>query len=142
MVATKSIKDIADKWIDVTPARAPYYEAGVKDPKKDWETETVKGEDAYEGSMAEVLAQHRFSKGVRKAGTGAWSHGVIEKGVPRYGPGVRASRDKYEENFAPFVAELERITLPTRGARGDPRNIERVATLANALHKKRLELLG
>ena len=142
MVATKSIKDIAKKWGDVTPGRAPYYEAGVKAPGKDWEQETANAEDAYESGITEAISQNRFSKGVRKAGTQAWSQGSIEKGIPRYGPGVRASISKFEENFAPFNEELSRIALPARGARGDPRNIERVAKIADAMHKKRMELLG
>jgi len=142
MVATKSVKDIAKKWGDVTPGRASYYEAGVKAPSKDWAESTAKGEDAYESGITEAISQKRFSKGVRQAGTPAWQTGSIEKGISRYGPGVRASIDKYEQNVAPFIEELGRITLPQRGARGDPRNLERVARIADALHKKRLEQLG
>lgn len=142
MVATKSIKDISKKWGDVTPGRAPYYESGVKSPSKDWADEAAKSEDAYESGITEAIAQNRFSKGVRKAGSETWQKGAIEKGISRYGPGVRASIDKYEQNFAPYVEEINRISLPARGARGDPRNIERVTKIASALHKKRLEVLG
>ena len=142
MVATKSIDEVSTKWGDVTPGRAKYYEDGVKKPSKDWESETVKGENAYEAGVNEAIANNSFGKGVRKAGTSTWQEGSIEKGIPRYGPGVRASINKYKENFAPYLEELGRISLPARGARGDPRNLERVAVIADALNKKRKDLLG
>lgn len=142
MVATKSAAEVAKKWAEVTPGRQQFYDAGVKAPKKDWADETAKSEAAYEQGISEALAGNRFGKGVRKAGTEAWQKGAIEKGISRFGPGVRASEDKMEKGVAPYLEELGRITLPERGARGDPRNIERVSKIASALHKKKLELLG
>lgn len=142
MVKTKSINEIAEKWEDVTPGRASYYEKGVKDPKKDWAEEASKQEDAYEAGVTGGIARKAFGKGVRKAGTATWTEGTLEKGISRYGPGVRAGKDRYSKNFAPFVEEIERIQLPERRARGDPANIERVAKMADALRKKKLELSG
>ena len=37
MPPVRSISEIAKKWAEVTPQRAPQYEAGVKAPKQSWE---------------------------------------------------------------------------------------------------------
>jgi len=45
--------------------------------------------------------------------------------------------DDYEKGFAPYRDEIEKTALPPRYPRRDPRNIQRVATIAAALGKKK-----
>jgi len=46
MVAIRSASEIAEKWARVTPGLTPDYEAGAKNPNKDWETQTLAAADA------------------------------------------------------------------------------------------------
>jgi len=142
VVKVKSLEEIRKKWIDVTPGRASYYEAGIRNPREDWASQTAAAEDAYVQGVQEAITQGRFAKGVRKTGTEGWQRKALNVGVRRWPEGVRAAADDYASGFAPFRDVLERLTLPERRAKGDPANIERVRTIANALHKKKLELLG
>lgn len=142
MVKVKSIDEIAKKWAEVTPGRAPYYEAGIRNPRDDWATNTANAEAAYAQGVQEAITQKRFSAGVKKAGTPKWQRKSLEVGVRRWPEGVRAAQMDYQSNLAPFIDTISRLTLPERKAKGDPGNIERVRKIADALHKKKLELLG
>ena len=64
------------------------------------------------------------------------------KGTARWGPGVVLAQDKYARNFAPFRDAIERVTLPPRFARRDPRNLDRVKAVVNALIVAKEQRLG
>ena len=138
MAAIKSSADIARKWARVTPARTEDYKIGITNPSKDWATETAAAEDRYITGVTEAAQAGRFGAGVAKAGTTKWSEKAIAKGIPRWGPGVQIAEADYLKGFAPYRDVIERTVLPPRYAKGDPRNIERVAAIANALHEAKV----
>lgn len=128
----------SEKWSRVTPQRAPDYESGVRSPRVDWQAATSAAEPAYQAGIQQAIAQKRYTKGVSARGTAGWQKKTIDKGMQRWGPGVQMAREDYERGFAPFAAVIERTTLPPRAAKGDPRNIERVAAVARALNQAKV----
>ena len=138
MAKIKPLSDIRDKWTQVTPSRAPQYQAGVQSPTADWATNTKAAAPAFEQGITQAIASKSFDKGVVSAGTDTWQEGALQKGVTRYGPGVAASGPKFEEGFAPYHEVIARLTLPARGMRGDPRNYQRVQAVGDALHAKKV----
>lgn len=138
MVKVKSLDSITDKWAKETPTRAPYYEAGIKSPSRDWATAAKDGQGAYEDAMRnpEVLALR--AKNIDKAGTEKWQRKAVKVGPSRYREGVPAAKEDFSEGFAPYHAALSAIVLPEKGARGDPKNYARVAAIGDALHRKRM----
>lgn len=135
MAAIRPIDVIAKKWATVTPMRSADYEAGVRDPRRDWKAETIGAADAWKAGIQTAIADGSFSKGVNRAGTPGWQTGAIEKGVPRWGPGVTLGEDNYQTGFAPYREAIARVTLPPRFARRDPRNMARVTAIVDALVK-------
>lgn len=142
MAFIRSIEAIARKFATVTPGRTEDYRQGVENPRRDWGVATAAAESAYEAGVTQAIAKKRFGKGVKMAGTETWQRGAIEKGTARWGPGVTISQDKYARNFAPYRDAIERATLPPRFARRDPRNLERVKTIVNALIAAKEQRLG
>lgn len=142
MAFIRSIDVIADKFATVTPQRSADYQAGVENPRRDWAQATVAAESAYEEGVRQSIAKKRFGKGVKKAGTSTWQTGAKEKGVPRWGPGVTLSKDKYAKGFAPYHDEISKTKLPPRYARRDPRNLDRVKAIATALGQRKEAELG
>jgi len=138
MVDIRDLTVIRDKWLEVTPARAGDYKAGVLDPKRDWETETAAAEAAYEDGVTAAIADKRFGKGVREAGTEKWKRKASTLGVDRWPAGIRVAGPNYEAGFKPYHETIKATTLPPRYRRGDERNFERVRVMAMALHKKRV----
>ena len=79
------------------------------------------------------MTKKKFGKGVTAAGDAAWQKGAQEKGTSRWGAGVALSQDKYRQNFAPYRDAIERVQLPPRGPKRDPRNLKRVEAVNAAL---------
>ncbi len=142
MAFIRSIEQIAKKFATVTPGRTEDYRFGVENPRKDWGTSTAAAESAYEMGVTQAIAKKRFGKGVKAAGTEKWQRGAIEKGTARWGPGVTLAQDLYARNFAPYRDAIERVTLPPRYARRDPRNLDRVKAIVNALIAAKETRLG
>ena len=138
MPAIKSASEIARKWADVTPRRDADYKAGVQAPMRDWATEAAAAEDRYEAGIQDAIGRKAFGSGVHAAGTEKWKKGALEKGVNRWGPGVRVAQPNYAAGFGPYRDTIEAVSLPPRRRTGDPSNIDRVAAIASALHAKKV----
>ncbi len=137
MVKSRSAAQAAQKWKERASIAGPDYEAGVRNPKKSWSGAAIAQEGAYEQGVQAGIARKAFGKGVRETGDEGWSKGAIEKGVARFGPGVALAEEKYNSEMGKVISTIERTSLPARGPRGDPRNMERSNKLAAALHKMR-----
>lgn len=142
MPAVKPLDRISQKWARVASVSQSEYEEGIKNPRKSWAEETAKAEAAYEKGIQQAISKKRFSGGVKKAGNGRWQENALAKGPMRWSQGIGLSTDNYERGFAPFRQTIEATSLPARGPKGDPNNIQRVAAIAKALHDKKLSLQG
>lgn len=131
--------NFASKWARVTPQRTEDYQQGVQNPKVPWAEATLAAEKNQEAGIQEAIRDKRFAKGVQKAGNSAWQQGALQKGVNRFGEGVQVSQEKYASGFAPYAQIIESTTLPPRFPKGDPRNVERVRVMAQALRNKKVK---
>lgn len=142
MPAIRPIDKIAEKWATVTPQRSTQYADGVKNPKKDWATEATAAEERYKAGVTQAANEGRYGKGVSKSGTKKWQEMASKKGPSRFAEGVMVAKPDYLKGFSPYAEEIAKTELPPRGPKGDPANINRVATIASVLHKKKKELMG
>lgn len=126
---------IAKKWARVTPDRTVDYEEGVRNPLRDWEKETADAEPLYEAGVKAGILRKAFGKGVRKCGTARQRLKTILKGIPVWAERVSLAEDDMRSGMEPVVKVLEGLTLPKQYETGDPRNIERVKAIQQALHK-------
>ena len=133
----KPVADIQKKYAQRAQAAAPDYQAGVQNPKADWATNAKAAEPAYQAGVQDAISRGAYGKGVNKAGTQKQQQKAATLGAQRYGPGVAAGAGDYATGVGPYLDTLQRIALPQRGRRGDPANVERVRTIANALHAQK-----
>lgn len=138
MPKIRSLAKIQEKYGRVTPAKGPELEAGLKDPKKIWVDEAAAANEAWKGGVSDAVARDAFHKGVTAAGQTAYIEPALKLGVKRYRDGVTFGIPKYGRKFGPFRDVIEGTTLPPRGPVGDPANIERVRTMAAALHDAKI----
>lgn len=134
----KSADQIAKKWSEVTPQRAGDYEEGVKSPRRSWSSAAAGAEENYNTGVAEAQARGAFKKGVEAAGDEKWRNGAINKGVSRWPQGVRMGKSAYQTGFAPYQSVIAGLTLSPKGAKGDPRNYDRVREVGEALHSEKV----
>lgn len=125
---------IAAKWKRVTSGRTEDYEAGVRNPRRDWMEETAAAEERYEAGLKSAMLRKAFGKGVRKVGTAFQKAKTISKGIARWPEGVMLAEGDMKKGMEGVVEVLKALTLPKRYETGDPRNIERVKVIQKALH--------
>jgi hypothetical protein len=142
MAAIKSIDYIVNKWKTVTPQRAQDYTAGVQAPRRRWSEATKASADAWAAGVQGAIANGTWSRGIDRAGDARWQNACVNIGAQRWTQGVAAAGDAYRTGFGPYVDVIRGIELPARGARGDPRNIERVRAIAQALHNAKIQRTG
>ena len=138
MPSIKNVGEIAGKWARVTPGRSGDYTRGIQNPKVDWMKATKDSEESYKRGVIEAANAGRFGKGVEDAGTKKWQENALKKGPTRFAAGVALGKDAYLKGFAPYADVIEKTDLPPRGPKGDPANIERVRTMAAALHERKM----
>jgi len=133
MAEIKSLSAIRDKWTRVTPGRTEDYKLGIQNPRRDWEEETLEAKDNWKAGIDAAAAKGLFEKGVREAGTGKWKDKALKKGPGRFAEGVYIAGDDYERGFKPYREAIAAVDLGPRFPRRDPRNLERVRRVVNAL---------
>ena len=135
MARIKSLDAIVEKYTRVTPGRTEDYRLGVENPRESWAKQTQAAEGNYEAGVQKAIAEKRFGKGVSAAGDAKWLRGAVEKGVVRWGPGVAAAGPEFASGFGKIHQAIAGASLPPRGPKGDPRNLERVKAMNMAVSK-------
>lgn len=138
MAEIKSLAAIRDKWTRVTPGRVEDYKLGIEHPKRDWETETIAAEGNWKAGLDTAASKGLFGKGVKMAGTAKWKDKALKKGPSRFAEGVYIAGPDYEKGFAPYRDAIERVDLGPRFPRRDPRNLDRVKRVVDALVKEKI----
>lgn len=132
-IPIKTAGEIAEKWARRTPLATPDYEAGIRAPRKDWETKTAAAESNYEGGVQAAIARKAFGSGVRRAKTAKWQSKAIAKGIPRWGPGVQVAAPEYEDGFKPYRDAIAAVDPGPRYAKRDRRNRDRINRVLDAI---------
>ena len=141
-ITVKSASEVAQKWADVTPGRAGYYETEAPAAGAAWEANTIAAGSTYKAALAQAGIEKRFVGGVKRAGAEKFARKVKDVGVDRYGPGVSAAQADMQSGIAPFLEELAGLDIPDRGPRGSDANYAIVSKVGKALHDKRLAILA
>jgi len=139
MAEIKSLAAIRDKWTRVTPGRTEDYKLGVTNPKRDWAEETLASKDNWKAGIDAAAAGDLFGKGVAKAGSKKWQEKALKKGPGRFAEGVYIAGPDYEKGFAPFRDAIERVDLGPKFPKRDPRNLERVKRVVDALIEEKIK---
>lgn len=142
MAFIRSLDTIAKKWAEVTPQRAGDYAFGIANPRRSWAAATRNAESAYEDGVRKSIAAKSFGKGVARVGDDKWARKSSTRGVANWGPGVADAQGDYAAGFAPYREAIAQVKLPPRYARRDPRNLDRVKAIVEALVAKKLSLMA
>jgi hypothetical protein len=126
------------KWARRSAGATDDYKAGIGSPRTDWQTATSAAEGRWKDGITKAAERGAFRKGVTRRGTDYWQARSQELGPSRYAQGVASGEQNYADGVAPFTDVIRRTQLPPRYPKGDPRNLDRVKTMAEALHKAKL----
>ena len=138
MPPIKPLDKTASLWAKRAAASRDEYLDGVRNPRRDWERSTLNSVTRYQEGLEASFANKSFQKGIQEAGTKKWQDKSVKLGPGRYSEGVRIAESDYREGFAPFHDVISKTTLPPRGPKGSPENIDRVRVIAEALHNQKI----
>ncbi len=138
MPAIRKLDEIAAKWGRVTPQRAPEYQAGVENPKKDWAKEAIAAKETWKAAITAAGVRDAYGKGVTEAGTERWKRGAVQKGPGRFAEGVQIAQPDYQKGFGKYHSVIEKTTLPPRFPKGDVRNLDRVKEISTAMRAEKV----
>jgi hypothetical protein len=131
----KDAATVAKKWATRAGAAGADYASGVAGTSKDWATDTAAAAPAWAAGVQTAAANGSFAKGVNAAGTVKWKTKAANVGAARYPQGVAAATSYYQNGITAVLQVLSGITLPARGPKGDPGNLNRVQIVTTALRK-------
>jgi hypothetical protein len=134
MTAIKPLSTIADKWAGNSAMAGSAYTQGVQNPRRSWADAAGAADDRRKAGLAAADARDAFRKGVQAAGDAKWKQNASTLGPSRFASGVQNAKPGFNSGFAPYHSVIGSLTLPPRGAKGSPENLQRVAVVANALH--------
>lgn len=139
MAEIRALSAVRDKWTRVTPGRTEDYKIGVQNPRRDWADEALAAKENWKAGIDAAAGKDLFAKGITKAGTKKWQDKALKKGPGRFAEGVYIAGPDFEAGFKPYHDAIARVDLGPRFPRRDPRNIERVKRVVEALIKTKLE---
>jgi hypothetical protein len=137
MPAVKPGAQVAAKWSRVAAQRTEDYQMGVAAPRTPWAAASRAAEDRYKQGVADAASRGAFGKGVAAAGDARWQSKATAKGPTRYAEGVQLSGADYASGVQPYLDAIAATQLPPRYPKGDPRNVERVRVMSQALRKRK-----
>lgn len=135
----KKLSAITDKWTRVTPGRTEDYKIGIKNPRRDWQEETIAAKANWKAGIDAAHSKDLFAKGVKEAGTGKWQAKALQKGPGRFAEGVLMAGPDFEKGFKRYHEALERTDLGPKFPRRDPRNLQRVKIVVDAMIAEKLK---
>lgn len=141
-IKVKDPSTVANKWSTRAQGAVNDYAAGAASPKQSQSASAVAAAPLWQQAVASSAALAAFTSGLNKAGDQGWLAGVNNKGKQRYAGGITAGMQKFTTNITPFLQAIAGVTLPPKGLRGSAQNIQRVATIAAALHTLKLQRKG
>jgi hypothetical protein len=131
----KDAATVAAKWSQRASAAGAAYTAGVNGTQKDWATDTAAAAPSWGAGVQAAVSNGSFARGVQAAGTAKWKTKAANVGAARYPQGVTAAQPYYQAGITQVLQVLSGLTLPARGPKGDPGNINRVSAVTTALRK-------
>lgn len=138
MAEIKNMSLITEKWGRNSANAGPAYTEGVSAPRRSWAAATAAADEARKAGLIEADQRDAFVQGVQKAGDPKWQTNAKILGPGRFAQGVSNAKPSYNTGFAKYHQVIQGVVLPPRGAKGSPENIERVRTIANALHNAKI----
>lgn len=132
-IQIKDPNTVAGKWATRAGAAQADYKAGVMAPRRPQNASAIAAAPLWASAVADAATRDAFAKGLRKAGEDKYRNNASTKGAAHYPDGVRVAQPAYAAGVQPYFAALASATLPPRGLRRSPQNLQRVQFVDNLL---------
>ena len=134
MVDTKSLDQTQKNWEGAIGRVPSAYSDGVKGAK-DVIAKAIAAEDLYAAKVQEAIAKKLRAKKLAEVSDEEWRSAALDKGASRIGPGMTASKQKFNTGISKVLSTIQGVSIAPRTA--DPMaNVDnRVKPIVAALAK-------
>lgn len=129
----KAIDQSSDKWARRSAVAGVDYQSGVANPRRPWAEASLAAAANYRAGVTQAANAGRFEAGIKSSGEDKWKQRSVRVGPGRFAEGVAVAKPDWEAGFRPYQEALAAITLPQRGPKGSPANLQRVQAVSTAL---------
>ena len=141
-INVKPLEQAAQKYQDNASAGSGRYASNAAAAGARYVQAAVAAKGAYKSGVSQGGIEDRYARGVQRSGAERYTGRITSVGESRYTEGVSQAGDEWQEGFGPYASTIAGLTLPGRRPRGDAGNYSRVKAIGDALHARRLALLG
>lgn len=132
-IKIKDVGAIAAKFVARASSASTEYATGVQGAGQDWQSNASQSEANYEAGVQQGIAQKRFGKGVSDpAAQQKYVENATKLGPQRYQTGVTQAQGAYARGAGKHLDLMRNLTLPPRGPKGSPQNMQRAQVVAMA----------
>ena len=137
-----SAQQIAEKWARNLGQSSESIKAGVNAVTVSPTERAAAREDAYIQGVQAAVASGKWKRGLQRVTVGDWRSAMLNKGVPRIGPGATQAIPKMQKFMSEFLPWLEegqkKLSNMPRGSLQD--NINRM--IAQVEHNAAFQRTG
>ena len=141
-IKVKAVAEAASKLVQRAQAASAEYGTEAQAAAEVWASNTQASGQSFQQGISAGNIMQRFLGGVRKAGAAKFARKVREVGANRFSQGVAAGQQDYVQNVEPYFSTIAGLSLSARQPRGSAANYQRVSQVGDALHSRRIALLG
>jgi len=107
------------KWYDRARTAGPFYEAGIKAPRRNPIEAAISMKETLMAKMADRSTWDKWEERLRSVGFEGWQKAALAKGVKRFTDGIEFGKDKFRDFAEQFAKHLEEglrkvLTMPKR----------------------------
>lgn len=133
-IAVPTAAASGQKWRERAATSGNDYAEGVRGAGPRWQQGVQNAESTWAEGVQQAIGRGAFSAGVAGKGN-KYSEKAAGIGASRWSAGIQSSQEAYESGVAPYLQAISNVTLPPRGARGNPINLERVRAVNEAARR-------
>jgi len=137
-IKVKDAATAAKKFVTRGQAAAGDYKDGVTGAGQSWQQNTTAAADAYAQGVTEAIGRGQFAKGVQASGGAKYEQKASTIGAQRFPQGIANAGPDWQKGVEPYLTTISSLTLPPRGPKGAPQNMERVSVVAMALRRRKV----
>jgi hypothetical protein len=102
------------------------YSKGVTGKGGRWQSGAAGAQKNYNDGIQQSISKGSYAKGVSKAGSSKYDHGVTTKGVRNWGPGMSDSAQAYTTGVSKVAGLWSQALSTPRGPKRSPANLQRM----------------
>lgn len=137
-IKVKDAAAAAKKFVTRGQAAAGDYKDGVTGAGQDWQAKTTAAADSYAQGVQDAIGRGAFAKGVNTSGGAYYEQKAAGIGAQRFPQGIAQAGPDWQKGVEPYLQTISSLSLPPRGPKGAPQNMDRAAMVAMALRRRKV----